>query len=277
MSDSQPLITPAALAERLHDDALAILDCRFDLGAPEAGHAAWLEQHVPGAVYAHLERDLSGPPATDHGRHPLPPPARLCEVFSEFGIDVGTDVVVYDDAYGMVAARAWWMLRYMGHATVAVLDGGWQAWVAAALPVASGEERRARRAFAGSPDRSRLVTLDAVTGAGLLVDAREPGRYRGEFEPIDPHAGHIPGARNHFWRDNVADDGCLLAPAALRERLAADAGAVPDADTVHYCGSGVSACHNVLAQVVAGLPEPRLYCGSWSEWCRARDGRGMIE
>lgn len=246
----------------------AIVDCRHVMGVAGAGRSAWLEAHIPGAVFVDLETDLSGPPCTDRGRHPLPPPERMVTLFSDLGIDSATDVVAYDDGGGMVAARLWWMLRYMGHAAVRVLDGGWQAWVARGLPVASGEERRARKAFRGEPRRDRLLTLDELGPDMRLLDAREGRRYRGEVEPLDRQAGHIPGARNHYWQDNLADDQRFLTPADLRARLTASLGARPDGATVHYCGSGVSACHNVLAQVHAELPEPRLYVGSWSEWSR---------
>lgn len=255
-------------ALRASGDA-AIVDCRFDLRDPARGEAAYSAGHVPGAAYAHLDRDLSGPPVTDHGRHPLPSPARLCEVFGTLGIATGRQVVVYDDAGGMIAARLWWMLRYMGHDAVAVLDGGWQAWNAAGLPVESGTTAVRRAVFEGEPRAARLVTLGALDAAfETLVDARDPARYRGEFEPIDARAGHIPGARNHPFARNLGEDGRFLPPAALRDAFEDSLGTLPEEATVHYCGSGVSACHNVLAQVHAGLPEPRLYVGSWSEWSR---------
>jgi thiosulfate/3-mercaptopyruvate sulfurtransferase len=263
-----PLIQVAELVAALGRDDLVLVDCRFDLAAPDSAYLAYLEAHIPGASYAHLDRDLSGPPSTDEGRHPLPPPARLCALFSALGIDASRQVVVYDDAGGMFAARLWWMLRYMSHTRVAVLDGGWQAWVNAGGAVASGEEERRARHFVGTPRRDRLVTLDEVTSVAQLVDARAAARYRGEFEPLDKHPGHIPGAHNHCWQTNLGVDGRLAAPAVLARALQDSVGRPPDAATVHYCGSGVSACHNVLAQVAAGLPEPRLYCGSWSEWCR---------
>ncbi|MEQ9058481.1 MAG: sulfurtransferase [Gammaproteobacteria bacterium] len=263
------LIDVAALATLLGDARLVVVDCRFDLAAPAAGRERWLAAHVPGAVYAHLDDDLSGPPTTDQGRHPLPPPARLATVFGRLGIDAERQVVAYDDAGGMVAARLWWMLRYMGHRAVAVLDGGWAAWQAAGQPVVSGAEEALERHFTGSARRERLARReDIVPGHSALLDARERARFRGEVEPIDPVAGHIPGARNHCWRDNLDAAGRFLPPAELAARLTRALGAAPDGALTHYCGSGVSACHNVLAQVAAGLPEPRLYVGSWSEWCR---------
>jgi thiosulfate/3-mercaptopyruvate sulfurtransferase len=271
------LVTVTELAAALREPRLVVgfvarlvvIDCRFDLTSPEAGEAAYLEAHVPGASYAHLERHLAGPPTTDHGRHPLPSPARLVAVFESFGIANDTRVVAYDAAGGgLAAARLWWLLRYMGHARVAVLDGGWQAWVAAHQPVMRGREQPQQATFVGAPQGERRVLLVDDLPTLPLVDARDPARYRGEIEPLDPRAGHIPGARNHFWRLNLDADGRFRSPTALREAFAASLGKLPDAATVHYCGSGVTACHNVLAQVHAGLPEPRVYCGSWSEWCR---------
>lgn len=268
-SMSDALIDVESLHAVRGDAGIALIDCRHVMGQAGAGCSAYLEAHIPGAVFVDLETDLSGPPYTDAGRHPLPPPERMVAVFSALGIDGATRVVAYDDGGGMVAARLWWMLRYMGHGAVAVLDGGWQTWVAAGYPVMSGVEQRLPRRFRGEPRRSRLVTLNALEPGMALLDAREGRRYRGEFEPLDRQAGHIPGARNHFWRNNIGSDERFLPPAALREQLTRSLGILPDAATVHYCGSGVSACHNVLAQVHAGLPEPRLYCGSWSEWSRS--------
>lgn len=263
-----PLIQVAELAAALGHEALVLVDCRFDLAAPEAGRLAYLEAHIPGAAYAHLDQDLSGPASTDHGRHPLPSPERLCTLFGALGVDVRRRVVAYDDAGGMFAARLWWMLRYMGHSAVTVLDGGWQAWVNGGGAVASGDERPQARHFSGAPRRDRLVTLDEVPAVAQLIDARAAPRYRGEVEPLDKHPGHIPGARNHCWQNNLGEDGRWAAPEVLTRQWLDSLGTLPGEATVHYCGSGVSACHNVLAQVAAGLPEPRLYCGSWSEWCR---------
>lgn len=276
------LCQPDELAAALGDPALVVIDCRFVLGAESAGVAAYLEAHVPGARYAHLERDLSGPPTTDRGRHPLPPPSRMAAVFARLGIGSRHAVVVYDDAGGMVAARLWWMLRYCGHEQVRLLDGGWQAWAGAGHAVGCGNETWAAETFSAVPRCGRLVQVNEVEKALdaarplALLDAREAVRFRGEQEPIDPVAGHIPGAVNHCWRNNLADDGRFLPPVALREHLTAACGQVPDAEVTHYCGSGVSACHNVLAQCIAGLPEPRLYCGSWSEWCRDEGRRVMM-
>ena len=271
-----PLISVDELNALRAVRAVVVVDCRFDLAAPNAGEAAYLRGHLPGAVYAHLERDLSGPPVTDHGRHPLPSATRLCAVFGALGIHPRVPVVAYDDmGGGLAAARLWWLLRYMGHPSMAVLDGGWQAWLAwqAACGVAaraeeSGSRVAAQATYVGLPRLDRRLLLDELGPQMTLLDARDPARFRGESEPIDPRAGHIPGAHNHCWRQNLTEDGRFRSSVELRKAFAASLGTLPDGATVHYCGSGVSACHNVLAQVLAGLPEPRLYCGSWSEWCR---------
>ena len=263
------LITATQLREAT---SALVVDCRFDLMQTTRGAQAYLEGHVPGALYAHLDHHLSGPAVSDHGRHPMPTPARLCEVFSALGITHERQVVCYDDLNGAMAARLWWLLRYMGQVRVAVLDGGWPAWLAAGGSVETGAVMPVPAVFTGHPYRERLVTLaDLPTQQAALVDARDPGRFRGEVEPMDPRAGHIPGARNHCWKRNLASTGNFLPPAALREALRQSLSTLPDASTVHYCGSGVTACHNVLAQVHAGLPEPRLYGGSWSEWCADPD------
>ncbi len=267
-------------AETLHahyeDPDWRVVDCRFDLQNPEAGRTAYRTAHVPGAVYAHLDEDLSGPPVTDAGRHPLPTPDALRALFGRLGIRESTQVVAYDASAGaLAAARLWWMLRYMGHDAVAVLDGGWQAWEAAGYETAAGEESVSRVQFRGEPRAERLVTVDQVPDAKLLVDARDPARYRGESEPIDPAAGHIPGAVNHFWQQNVDEQGRFLHPAVLKHRLTSTLGAHAPDDAVFYCGSGVSACHDLLALAHAGLSSrARLYAGSWSDWCR--DGRRPV-
>jgi len=265
------LIGAEDLAPRLADPAWVVVDTRFNLMDVGQGRADYLAAHVPGAVYAHLDDDLSSEPVTDHGRHPLPAPAALERVFSRLGIGPGTQVVAYDGAEGATAARLWWMLRYMGHESVAVLDGGWKAWSDAGLPVDTGEVERESAVFRGAPRRDWLVTVDAVPGAARLIDARDPGRYRGEREPIDPVAGHVPGAVNRFFMRNLDETRCFLAPDALANSLAESLGGAAPQDTVHYCGSGVTACHNLLAMAHAGMDPGRLYAGSWSEWCADPD------
>ena len=260
------LVDVPTLAERVADPDWAVVDCRHRLTDPGFGEAAYLESHVAGAVFAHADRVLSSEPVTDRGRHPLPGPDTLRARLGALGIGADTQVVAYDDSGGAIAGRLWWMLHYMGHTRAAVLDGGWPAWLAAGGATRGGEETRPARTFRGEPRREWVVTVDEVESARRLVDSREPARYRGETEPIDRVAGHIPGACNHHFARNLGADGRFLDPAALRERLEGALGGVPAGETVFYCGSGVSACHNLLALARAGLPPARLYVGSWSEW-----------
>jgi thiosulfate/3-mercaptopyruvate sulfurtransferase len=210
------LIDPQTLALRLDDPAWIIVNSRFSLADMAAGETAYRESHIPRAVYAHLDRDLSGPPFTDNGRHPLPTPAAMTALFGRLGIDETKQVVVYDDSSGAVAARLWWMLRYMGHTAVAVLDGGWPAWLAGDYPTRSGVERNGPAVFTGAPQPGWLVRMAEVPAVSLLVDSREEGRYRGETEPIDAKAGRIPGARHYFYQQNVGADGRYLPPDSLR-------------------------------------------------------------
>jgi thiosulfate/3-mercaptopyruvate sulfurtransferase len=275
-----PIVSVATLAGWQNDPAsiapfrtLAVVDCRFDLGDPTAGEVAYLADHIPGAVYAHLDRDLSGPknPAGQGGRHPLPSLAAMTNMFGRLGIDSDTLVVAYDNTSGHYAARLWWMLDYLGHKATAVLDGGWPAWLAAGLPVESGPEpvqKTPRRLFIGVPQSDRLVQIDDVQFGPLLVDSRAPERYRGEIEPLDPVAGHIPGAVNRPYQANWTVGGNWREPQELRGDLLALLGEIAPEDVTFYCGSGVSACVNLLALAHAGLPAGRLYVGSWSEWSR---------
>jgi len=265
------LIDTTELAPLIDANRARVVDCRFDLAAPQAGREAYLAAHIPGAVYASLDDDLSSSPATDSGRHPLPAVESLCATFARLGLSNDDQIVACDDANGMVAARLWWMLRYVGHDAVAVLDGGLRAWADAGLPQRAGAEIVKPATFTGSARRERLVVLAEMTAGPHLIDARDPRRYRGETEPLDPRAGHIPQARNHCFMNNLDGNGHFRKPQALRQAFEATLGTLPTSASVHYCGSGVSACHNVLAQVHAGLEEPRLYCGSWSEWCADPD------
>lgn len=260
------LIDTDTLRARLDDPDWMIVDCRFDLKDPHAGRRAWLEGHVPGAAYADLERDLSVP-RPGAGRHPLPDAARLEAVFSRLGIEAGRQVVAYDAEDGGFAARLWWLLRYAGHDAVAVLDGGWRAWREAGLAQRAGEERPPPARFRAALRPERIVGAAQVPSVPRLVDARDPARYRGELEPLDPVAGHIPGAVSHCFRRNLDARGRFLPPARLRAQLEAVLAGCPAQEAVFYCGSGVTACHNLLALAHAGLPEGRLYPGSWSEWC----------
>lgn len=261
------IINVVEVKAALNNPDFRVIDCRFDLAHKTAGREAYLAAHVPGAVYADLDADLSGPPVTDHGRHPLPTPERLHEVFARLGINSDTQVVAYDQVAGSFAGRLWWLLRYMGHDAVAVLDGGWQEWLKAGYPARSGMEQCPGGTFKGQPRTEWLVTADRVPQAKLLIDSRDPVRYRGDLEPLDPRAGHIPGAVNRFWKRNLDDDGLFKQPAKLRQEFEGLLGGVDPGDAVFYCGSGVTACHNILAVVNGGLAMPKLYAGSWSDWC----------
>jgi thiosulfate/3-mercaptopyruvate sulfurtransferase len=254
-----------------HLDAWAIVDCRFDLQNEDWGRAEYRAAHIPGAVYASLNDDLSAPRSGSNGRHPLPSVDALAKTMSALGIDRTTQVVVYDQDSGLYASRLWWSLKYLGHDAVALLDGGWAKWMREGRPVKSGGESRPAAVFEPAPrDEMRLgvdeVIARAADGRTLLVDARGPDRFEGRSETIDPVAGHIPGAVNHFYKWNVTAEGTMLPAAALREKFGALLGERRPEDVVMYCGSGVSACHNLLAMEHAGLPGTTLYPGSWSEW-----------
>ena len=269
----ETLIAPETLAPLLAGPRLLVADCRFDLARPEAGEQAFRRGHLPGAVYAHLERDLSAPVTPQTGRHPLPEPAAFAATLSGWGVTDDTQVVAYDDAFGMFAARLWWMLRWLGHDAVAVLDGGLAAWQAA-----GGQLDTATPARQPAPFRMRLRPDMAVTTAAveeqladgrcLLVDARAAERFRGEVEPIDPVAGHVPGAVNHACQLNLDATGRFLPAGQLGARWQATLRGRAASEVVCMCGSGVTACHDLLAIQHAGLGGARLYAGSWSEWIR---------
>lgn len=272
------LIDTDALAGLLDSPTLALVDCRFDLANTFAGEAAYTEGHLPGAVYAHLDRDLSALKTGTNGRHPLPTPEVAAATFGRLGIDASTQVVAYDAENGMYASRLWWMLKWLGHDAVAVLNGGFAKWMAEQRPVSTAPSTRAARTFTPAPRPSMIVTAAEVPGvtasaSARLVDARAPERFRGDVEPLDPVAGHIPGAANHFFGQNLAD-GRFRSPDDLRAGFEASLGAVAGEAIVCYCGSGVTACHNILALEHAGLKGARLYPGSWSEWC-ADPSRGV--
>jgi len=262
------LIEATDLLSNLENPDWVIVDCRYDLSEPDQGRRDYLVAHIPGAVFADIDNDLSAH-KNGGGRHPLPSPDALVDLFSRLGIDSRCQVVAYDAMAGGFAARLWWLLRYMGHEAAALLNGGWQAWLALDGPTRQGEEQRAPREFRGQPEPSMRISIDDVGKAGLLIDSRDPARYRGDFEPLDPAAGHIPGAMNRFWKMNLTEADRFKSPRELRqefEDLYASRNASPQ-EAVFYCGSGVTACHNILAAVHAGLSQPRLYPGSWSEWC----------
>lgn len=269
------LVTVAELGQALDCENVVLFDCRFQLMRPAAGREAYLAGHLPNAFYLDLEQDLSGRKGDHGGRHPLPDAIELASKFGAAGVQADTLVVVYDAGEGM-APRAWWLLRYLGHANVAVLDGGLPAWVAAGHHLSTDIPMPRPATFVAHVQTDWVVDVHAVKSrlgdpdAGILLDARAPERYRGEVEPIDPVAGHIPGAVNLPWTDNLSDDGRWKDPETLRQQFASivnSSGQIDDVSWVVYCGSGVTACANLFALHLAGMDETRLYAGSWSDWC----------
>ncbi|NEX64278.1 sulfurtransferase [Noviherbaspirillum galbum] len=268
------LISAEQLAQHIHDPSWVILDCRHDLMNPRAGREAFDAGHLPGAQFADTDTDLSdkspGPDGAFRGRHPLPSRDAFIATLRRWGVNDGTQVVAYDAHGAMFAARLWWMLRWVGHEAVAVLDGGLPAWQAAGQPLVTEVAARPAGGITAKASRVPMVGVDELvaslgTGGRLVVDARAPDRFRGENEIIDPVAGHIPGAVNRFFKDNLAADGRFKPASQLRNELGA---IVPDVEkAVMQCGSGVTACHNLLALEVAGMTGASLYPGSWSEWC----------
>jgi thiosulfate/3-mercaptopyruvate sulfurtransferase len=266
------LVPTEALGQNFDNPGWVVFDCRHDLADPARGRREYAEGHVPGARFLHLDDDLSSPGTGTNGRHPLPDLEVLRGKLARAGVAAGSQVVAYDAQGGMIAARLWWLLRGLGHEAVAVLDGGWGKWVAEGGPRSSATPTPKPAVWNASrrPDfvDARFVLSHLHDPAVVLLDARAPDRFRGQNETLDPVGGRIPGARNRFFRDNLDARGCFK-PA---DRLKADFLGVLDAgrNVVHYCGSGVSACHNILAMTVAGLPPGQLYAGSWSEWCADR-------
>jgi len=267
------LISPQSLAARLEDPRLVVLDCRFALEDTDYGQRSYADGHLHGAHFADLDRDLSAPAKKGvTGRHPLPDPVRLAERFRAWGIDADSDVVLYDDGPGAFAARAWWLLAWLGKTDgVAILDGGLKAWHAAGLPLSLDAPSSEPGTFDGQPDPQRVIDaeqlLDRLQRPELtLLDARALPRFRGEVEPLDPVAGHIPGAQCAAFTDNLGPDGRFLPAQALRQRFERLlAGRAPE-QVVSYCGSGVTACHNLFALCLAGYPLVPLYADSWSGW-----------
>ena len=267
----QTLISTSQLLTCLTDPSWVVVDCRYDLRNKEWGLEQYLAGHIPGAVYASLSKDLSGPKTATSGRHPLPDPESIANTFGRLGITRDKQVVCYDQDVGMYAARFWWMLRYLGHAAVAVVDGGFKKWTLENQKTQSGLDTNPSVTFSGSPQQHKLLDTKQVLhglsrSENLLVDARAPERYQGASESLDRAAGHIPGAKNYFFKNNLDSDNTFLSPAVLRKQLSAILGNTPPEKTTMYCGSGVTACHNLLAMEQAGLPGARFYPGSWSEW-----------
>lgn len=270
------LISNTALARHLDSSDWVIIDCRFDLADTDQGRRDYLKSHIPGAFYAHLDQDLSGPIIPGKtGRHPLPTVESATQLFSKWGIESSTQVVVYDDKAGAIAARLWWMLHWLGHKRAAVLDGGWPKWQTGGYPVDNQLPVPKSASFVPKPQNHLLVDADFVDQIRLdkgfvLVDSRLDFRYKGQEEPLDPIAGHIPGAINAPFRDNM-EKGQLKSSETLKIRFDQILEGKPAEQAIFYCGSGVTACYNLLALKHAGLGDAKLYAGSWSEWITEED------
>jgi thiosulfate/3-mercaptopyruvate sulfurtransferase len=264
------LISVAELAQHLDDPEFVIFDCRHELTNPEFGIKAYGQSHIPNARFAHLDRDLAAPLTGRNGRHPLPDPDVFANWLARMGVSNDKQVVGYDNAGGVYSSRLWWMLRWMGHQCVAVLDGGWQAWLAAGQPVAAEVSMPKPSRFTGtvqeSPVDAKYVLEHLHSPDMVLIDARANDRYQGQNETIDPIGGHIPGALNRFFKDNLTPQGFFKLPEQLRDDFRPFIGNASAEKIVSQCGSGVTACHNLLAMEIAGLKGGRLYPGSWSEW-----------
>ncbi len=269
--NSSTLLSCDELARHLNRPDWRVFDCRHSLSDVESGEKAYAEGHVSGAFFMHLDRDLSGPMNGRNGRHPLPDAHCLANTLGAAGVARDTQVVVYDDAGGMIAGRLWWLLRWLGHDRVALLDGGINQWMKEGRELSTEAPQSVPCVF-DIVRRGWVVSTGEVlagvnAGDICLVDARSPDRFRGENETLDPVGGHIPGARNRFFRDNLDDKGCFRPAAELRRDFLELLAGVEADKAVMQCGSGVTACHNLLAMEIAGLHGARLYAGSWSEWC----------
>lgn len=266
---SRTLVTPEQLATHLED--WVVIDCRFSLADTAHGERVYAQGHIPGARYAHLDRDLSSPKTPTTGRHPLPDVAAFCTRLGDWGVTPDTQVVVYDDSFGSMAVRLWWLLRGLGHSKVALLNGNYPKWTREKRPVTADLPAITPATYPVPASLDWGVTAATVetirqSPAHKLVDARPEQRFSGEVEKIDPVAGHIPGAINWVYEENLDLDGTYLPADELREAYQQLLGEVAPENVVHTCGSGVTACHNVLAMEIAGLTGSRLYPGSWSEW-----------
>ena len=265
------LVTADELAKHLDDPNWVVIDTRHDLMDPGKGPKAYADAHIPGAYFMHVDTDLSGPKTGKNGRHPLPDLAGFAAKINERGIGPDVQVVVYDDLAGNFSVRLWWMLRWLGHEKVALLDGGWPLWVKEGRPVSKDVPAPRKGAFVPRPHLGDTVDVHFVdrfreAADVKLVDARAAERYTGQQEPVDPVAGHVPGAVNRFWKDNIASDGRFKLAGMLRREFDNLLGGLAPDQVVHMCGSGVTACHNIFAMELAGLPGSKLYPGSWSEW-----------
>jgi thiosulfate/3-mercaptopyruvate sulfurtransferase len=248
-----------------------VFDCRHDLANPALGEQQYLEAHIPGALFAHMDRDLSGPTTGSNGRHPLPEARTFISWLGKQGLKPTDTVVCYDGATGAMASRLWWMLRWVGHEQAMVLDGGLAKWQREGRPTTAEVPQVAAAPYPGKAKASMHASLAVVEKKlkrAALIDARAPARYRGESEPIDPVAGRIPGAKNRFNNDNLTAEGVFKSPETLRSDFETILSGRNPNDVINYCGSGVAACHNALAMEIAGLTGSRVYIGSWSEWSR---------
>jgi len=266
-----PLITANELHQNLSDPNWRIIDCHFELNSSDAGQNAYKKEHIPGAIYAHLDHDLAGeviPGKT--GRHPLPKIDNLVELFSSWGIDEKVQVVVYDNRGGGIAARLWWLLKWLGHTKVALLDGGLDGWRKSGYPLISDIPQLKARVFHPNPNSEMIITVQEISTFSdsklLLIDSRAPERYRGEVEPIDYVPGHIPGAINAYYMENLTKDQKFLSKEILASKFLSLIGRKSSQNVAFYCGSGVTATQNILAMYYAGLGMAKLYPGSWSEW-----------
>ncbi len=266
------LVSVSDLSAHLNDPDWIVCDCRHDLVKTDAGRSAYAQAHIPSARFVHLDEDLSAPLTGRNGRHPLPDPAKFVARLGSLGIDNGKQVVAYDATGGAYAARLWWMLRWVGHEATAVLDGGWDAWLAATHPITDQLPPIKAARFNMRVRNEAVLDAESILASRgmpgpLMLDARSADRFRGENETLDPVAGHIPGAVNRFFRHNLDVDGNFKRPTTLRQEFDDLLGNNAPGNVAHYCGSGVTACHNELAMEMAGLAGSRLYPGSWSEWC----------
>ncbi len=274
MSEQQILISVDELEPLIAQGSAVVVDARFDLADPGAGRRSYEEGHIPGAVFLDLDEDLAAPIGPTTGRHPLPDVAAISATLGRLGIGNDTDVIVYDGSHGAIAARAWWILRWLGHQRTRLLNGGLSAWLKHGGALEGGAVAPIPADFCGKPRADLVLTTEELASdlsaipARRLLDARDAARYRGDVEPIDPVAGHVPGAINLPFADLVTKDGSWRTVEDRRARLQEALGADPEGDWAVMCGSGVTACHLAIAGLEAGYGEPRVYIGSWSEWIR---------